>query len=287
MSEVTTLEPEVQPNAEAEPSSEPDKETTSAPEPEVIDETADAVFAELGLGDAATDKGNETTPAADGTTEADPYAGLTPQEIAKKVREDVEAETNARVSSKEYQNYVAGVSRAFQSTDADLQSLASEWNLSIDQANTLRQKFASFKGHYDVLYGYGVETEKGNLTAGMKQALIAAAASVGVKDAAFSDARDFVAKVAEASRNGHLSEAQVKTREREAVEKGVKAYRKKLIEKGVDIPGIRQPEVPNNPGTGGGSSFRTSYENDKAFHEGRITPQQWKANDERFKAQEK
>lgn len=249
--------------AEAVTPSEPVEETTPAPETDLQDDNLTAVFEELGLGGEATSEGTDATPAANVTD--DPYAGLTPQEAAKKAREDYDAELKATSSSREYQNYVAGVSRSFQNTFTDLDRLgdANLWDADVKQA--VKDKFASFKGQYEVLFNYAISQDREQQKAGMKQALVDAAAAVGLKDADFASAQDFIAKITEASRTGHLPESQVKAREREISEKAVKAYRKRLIDAGVDIPGVKVVEVPNNPGNGGAGQPK-NYAEAEAWH---------------------
>lgn len=270
-----------QPEAEAVTPAEPTTETTPAPEPEVEDSNLDEVLSELGLGDVATAKGTETTPSAN-ETEADPYAGLSPQEIAKKVREDVEAENTAKTSSREYQNYVQGVNRSFQETFTNLDKLADQNMWDADTRQAVKNAFATFNGHWDVLFKHAITQDRDMQREGMKKALVDAATAAGIKDADFESAQDFVTKLAEHAKTGVMSGSEVKALKRSAAEDAVKAYRKRLIDAGVDIPGVRAIEVPNNPGNGGGRIYATTAENDKAFNEGRQTREQWKANDDRL-----
>lgn len=235
-----------QPKAESQVS-EPAEETTPAPVPEVEDDNLKDVLSELGLGDVATSEGTDATPKSN-ESEADPYAGLSPQEIAKKVREEVDAENTAKTSSRDYQNYVQGVNRSFNETYNDLDKLADTSMWDADTRKTVKDKFASFKGHYDVLFQYATEQNNTALREGMKKALIDAATAAGVKDVSFASAPDFIAKLTEHAKTGSISEAEAKKREGAAAEKGIKAYRERLIKAGVEIPGVRVPEVPNNPG---------------------------------------
>lgn len=56
----------------------------------------------------------------------------------------------------------------------------------------------------------------------------------------------------------------------------------KLVKAGVPIPGYKVPETGNAAPTSG-TSFNSAYENDRALNEGRITPAQWKANNDRLR----
>ncbi len=265
--------------------SESTEETTPAPELEVQDDIATDVLKELGLGDVATPTETSDPPAAN---ETDPYAGLSTTEIAKKIREEVAEENKASTSSREYQNYVAGVSRSFQSTFDDLDKMADENMWSADQRKALKDKFATFNGHWDVLFKYAVENDRGTQREGMKQALIGAAKKAGVTVAEFSSADDFISKLSEHVKTGAIPESKARERERDAATKAVAGYRKRLIDAGVDIPGVRVAEVPDNPGNGGGRlpSFAAFNAMDITEQE-KFTPEQRAsiyANDARSRA---
>ena len=263
VAEAVREEPITQPEAEA-VTPEIAEETAPAPEPEVVDDIATDVLKELGLGDVATPADtSDTAPANE--TEADPYAGLSPQEIAKKVREEVDEETKATTSSREYQSYVNGVSRSFQDTFNELDRKADELDLDADSRKWLKDRFATFNGHWDVLFKYAVENDRGAQREGMKQALINAAKKAGIESVDFPSADDFITKLTEHVKAGAVTESKAKERERDAAAAAVKAYRKRLTAAGVDIPGVRVAEVPNNPGNGAGGQPK-NYTEAEAWH---------------------
>ncbi len=276
-----------QPEAEAPVSPEPVEEIAPAPEPEVEDDFATDVLKELGLADLATP--TETGGAAPANeTEADPYAGLSAKEAYEKGQKDTEAAESAKTSTKDYQTYVKGVTNSFQSVDADLKAFASEVGLSLDQADQLRQRFANHNGHWKVLHDHTVMQEKQTYQENVRQTLLAAAKRAGIENPEFASIDEYAAKLTEHGQAGHVPESKAKERERDAATKAVAAYRKRLTNAGVDIPGVRAVEAPNNPGNGGGAlpSF-AAFNNMDITDQEKYTPEQRAriyANDARQRA---
>lgn len=223
----------------------------------------------------------------------DPYKGLSPTQIAEKVRQEEAAKQTQYQNSAQRQAYINGIANVVQGRDQFVDEFADRNGLSAEDRKALRDKFNALNGAHAQLNQYDLQQAQQQISQSFGTAYYQGAVQALGKDAADAAYKDgpswdvFFGRVGEEYAKKH---GLVTKKERDAaVSEGQRRALGKLAtamkERGIDIrqfTGEANPNVP--PITGGrGARVTTDYENDVAFNEGRITREQWKENADRFR----
>ena len=299
MAEATLTETEVQP-PEAAVVSPPESDAQSAPPPENTDAPADAGEETAVARDiVARIRKTVTKDAPEDGPNAAPDgapAGPTADQIAANVRAQVESENRHKGLK-----WVA-----LEDSPAKLWALADQ----LDEAGQriLANEINRIKGAVQPLADRAVDVENNYAPTVRTQALRDAETFTFGKltelvkeDFGEAEATKFaqtnhgswegVGKyLVKAARKGYVPESEIDkalTEQFSVYEKELRARAAQKIVTGSlkELDGTGGVDVPG-PTTTGGTAIRNDNENDIAFNAGRITPAQWKANADRFRAQE-
>lgn len=280
----------------------PDSTTESAPPADNQEEDTshiDAFLEGLGSDDAAQvgDDGKAATP--DGTVPAP--QNLTPEEAREQGRREKEAELETQRTSQERQRYIEGLNFVVQDVPAKLTALAVKYGFDPADTTELMNQLNRFNGAYKPLYEHAVQQATPQVRqqayqeaeASVSQHLLAAVtedlgdaagkAITGEIGKSIKTWPDMAKAIAKEARKGFVPQADLTKAQRKVLDKIDTALKGRGMSLR-DITGNGGSDLP--PIRGGGGTIANSYDNDRAYNEGRITSEQWKANTDRFKAQE-
>lgn len=291
--EVEQTPPEVVDN----PNLEPAPETTPAPEADEEESVIDSILESFGSDEeTGADDGKGAT--TDGSVST-PEKALTPEEAKEQGRREAEAELATRQTAAQRQAYLDGVRRSFQAVDAELDAKADEWGLPTEARQWLRGRFQAHNGHWNVLYQAELEQAAPQLKVqGFNEGVIDASekAWAGIKEElgepalkAIQSAKPetwdkLAAAIAKEARKGYVAKEEVTKAQRKVLAK----LKEPLAARGITLEQLTGSTGPSlkSPTGGSGPRITTDHENNVAFNEGRITREQFAANQKRFREQE-
>ncbi len=295
MAEATLTETEVTPSEEAAVAT-PESAPESVPAPENTEDSSRKELVSSIVSTFTEDGAKDGSNAApDGVV---PPAGPTPQQIAANVRSQVENEN--RLKGLKWVAMEDGPSKlwalADRLDDSDKQILATEINRIKGAFDPLLQRAVDVDTNYapQVRQAAHKEAEDftlGKLTDAIRQTLGEAEAEAFSK-AGHKSWEDVGAYTIKAARKGYVS---VETATKK-LEETIAKYDVALAERAAsgivtrslsELKGSTGPETPAATGGTGGPPIRSDHDNNVAFNEGRITREQFAANQKRFREQEK
>jgi len=214
--------------------------------------------------------------------------GLTPQqilELGKKQGKDetVNALTEQTRTTQE-RNREQGLRNVLAMSKTDVQQELTTAGVDTETALRILQKLDQVHGAHYAIKDADIKAATENTVTAMQNS-IAAAGQKFLGDKDFNPVGmgmdGFIDKIAEHARKGYKSPSEVKDERRQAQVSLLKS----LKAAGVEIPSGTLNLPSDAKAAVGGRRISTSYDNDTAFNEGRITREQWKANDDRFREQ--
>ncbi len=251
----------------------------------------DEILKEAGLVDAADGAGDGAGATPDGRMPSE-YEGKSAEEIERIVEAKAAAKANAHVSNQQTQQYYAGVRSYLENVVKEIDKRADANNGFVDR-EWAKETFNTVKGDIDILRNYDVNQAAQQAAAqaaanerrGIGQAVVQ---TIGQKHAdelfktQINDPKVLLESFGEtfAKAKGYVPADKVK----EAANKGFRTAEAKYVailkEHGISVAATgQQLKGPSS----GGVSIRNDHENNLAFNAGRITREQFAANQKRFR----
>lgn len=282
MAEATTLAPEVtQPEVEAAPT--PEVALESTPEVNEEDSELDAVLSTFGDG-VETDATNGPANSDDGTP-VDPYAGLTPAQIAEKVRVEEAEKLTQQSTSQQTQAYLNGLARVVQENPQKLIDFAERLGIMGDDRKELTAAFNDLHGAYAQLYRHSTSQNQAAVKKSFEDEYYQGTVKALGKETAEAIYKDnpswevFHERVGEewAKKNGYASKKDVAAAKNEAQKSILKKVDDEMRKSGYRLSqftGTANPSVPSPRGGGGGLPTFDAFNRMDIAEQEKFTPEQ-------------
>ncbi len=244
------------------PEATPEVTTEAAPEVNQEEAELDSVFAAFADG-AGTDATDGTPAATDGTP-ADPYAGLTPAQIAEKVRSEEADRAKSAAESVKSQAYMQGLANVAKNTPQAIEDKLDALGIVGEDKKFIRDAVHNLNSAYNQVYQDAIErankTAGENFSTAYKEGAVKALGKDGA-DAAYDgnpDWETFFGRIGEqyAKKNGLATKKEVSEARTEAQKAALKKVDEALKSRGMSLAqftGNANPSVP--PVRGGGGRF--------------------------------